>query len=80
MATKPSRRAPLAPAHGAGHVVDWRADRLRAGGFEPEPARALASDPAVDVHALLELCDRGCPPELAVRILAPLDRHPDEPA
>jgi hypothetical protein len=25
------------------------------------------------VHALLELTDRGCPAELAVRILAPLN-------
>jgi hypothetical protein len=31
----------------------------------------------VDLHQLLELVDRGCPPELAVRILAPLDQ--DEP-
>jgi hypothetical protein len=27
----------------------------------------------VDVHALLELVDRGCPPVLAARIMAPLD-------
>jgi hypothetical protein len=27
----------------------------------------------VDIHALLELVDRGCPPHLAARILAPLD-------
>jgi hypothetical protein len=24
------------------------------------------------LHALIELAERGCPPELAVRILAPL--------
>ncbi|WP_344257069.1 hypothetical protein [Terrabacter carboxydivorans] len=27
----------------------------------------------VDLHALLELVDAGCPPELAARILSPLD-------
>jgi hypothetical protein len=30
-------------------------------------------DPRRDLHALLELVAAGCPPELAVRILAPLD-------
>jgi hypothetical protein len=27
----------------------------------------------MDLHALLELVDRGCPPALAARILAPLE-------
>jgi hypothetical protein len=27
----------------------------------------------VDVHALIELVERGCRPELAARILAPLE-------
>jgi hypothetical protein len=26
-----------------------------------------------DLHALIELVERGCPPALAVRILGPLD-------
>jgi hypothetical protein len=56
--------------------VRWRADRLRAAGLRPELADALARDCAYDLHALLELVDRGCPPELAVRILAPLDEEP----
>ena len=51
--------------------VDWRADCLRKAGFERESAEALARDTGFDLHALLELVDRGCPPELAVRILAP---------
>jgi hypothetical protein len=39
----------------------------------------LASDDRIDLHALLELIDRGCPPELAARIMAPLtDRPSDE--
>jgi hypothetical protein len=36
----------------------------------------LARDERVDLHALLDLVQSGCPPELAVRILAPLDDTP----
>jgi hypothetical protein len=35
----------------------------------------LAADGDVDLHDLLNLIDRGCPPHLAARILAPLDRE-----
>ena len=56
-----------------GSVVAWRMERLVAAGFERERAGNLAGKGAVDLHALLELVDRGCPPELAARILAPLD-------
>jgi len=56
--------------------VHWRARRLRAAGFEPALADALARDCAYDLHALLELVDRGCPPKLAVRILAPVEEEP----
>lgn len=55
-------------------VVLWRTSRLREGGFDAQLAEALARDRAYDLHAVLELVDRGCPAELAVRILAPLDR------
>jgi hypothetical protein len=51
----------------------WREGRLRIAGFEKEAASRLAKDEAVDLHALLELVDRGCPPQLAARILAPLE-------
>jgi hypothetical protein len=36
-------------------------------------AQQLAATPDIDLHALLELVDRGCPPALAARILAPLN-------
>jgi hypothetical protein len=52
--------------------VGWRAQRLRGAGFPLELADRLARERRIDVHALLELVDRGCPPELAARILAPL--------
>jgi len=52
---------------------DWRRRRLIAAGFEAALASRLARDDGVDLHELLVLLDRGCPPELAARILAPLD-------
>jgi hypothetical protein len=53
-------------------VVAWRIDRLCDAGFPDWLADAVARDARYDVHALLELTDRGCPADLAVRILAPL--------
>jgi hypothetical protein len=58
---------------GSASIVEWRRDRLLAAGFAPDVAAALARDRGVDLHAVLALIDRGCPPELAARILAPLD-------
>ena len=53
----------------------WREARLRVAGFGWETASRLARHEAVDLHELLELVDRGCPPHLAARILAPLDNE-----
>jgi hypothetical protein len=57
--------------------VRWRARCLIAAGFPVRMAHDLAADERIDVHALLELTDRGCPAALAARILAPLE-HPLE--
>ncbi len=57
----------------ASHVVIWRREQLAQWGFPPPLAAGLAEDPRYDLHALIELAERGCAPELAVRILAPLD-------
>jgi hypothetical protein len=54
-------------------VVVWRMRRLREAGLGPVMAAEIAADCNYDLHALLSLVDRGCPAELAVRILAPLD-------
>jgi hypothetical protein len=54
-------------------ILSWRRDQLVAGGFALPLAVELARDGRYDLHALIELVERGCPPELAVRILAPLD-------
>ena len=64
------------PCLRAGAPVDvrtWRRCRLLEAGFPEELAGMLAGMPRVDLHALLQLVDRGCPPHLAARILAPLD-------
>jgi hypothetical protein len=53
-------------------VVAWREARLHLAGFDRAMASRLACE-AIDLHALLDLIDRGCPPLLAARILAPLD-------
>lgn len=53
-------------------VRTWRRCRLLEAGFPEALADAVAADPRFDLHALLQLVDRGCPPDLALRILAPL--------
>ena len=65
-ARRPGRPRPLVD------VTAWRRSRLLETGFPESLADRLAADAAVDVHALLQLVDRGCPPELAVRILSPV--------
>jgi hypothetical protein len=56
-------------------VVRWRVRQLSGAGFPPPLADALAGDFRLDLHALLQLVERGCPPALAARILAPLDGY-----
>ncbi|MGH2986097.1 MAG: hypothetical protein ACRDLO_05350 [Solirubrobacterales bacterium] len=59
-------------------LTGWRRQQLVRAGFDPELAAAAAAACGVDLHALIELVERGCPPPLAARILAPLD-HPRKP-
>ena len=54
-------------------VAAWRSRQLIEAGFPMRLAHALAADGRYDLHALIELAERGCPPELAARILAPLE-------
>jgi hypothetical protein len=56
-------------------VTHWRRDQLTGSGFAPTLAAAIACDPRYDVHVLIELVERGCRPDLAARILAPLDEE-----
>ena len=55
------------------HVIVWRRSQLVAAGFGEALALTVAADGGYDLHALIELVERGCDPALAVRILAPLN-------
>jgi hypothetical protein len=44
-----------------------------AAGVQPALAGRVARVRGFDIHAVLDLLDRGCPVELAVRILDPSD-------
>ena len=59
----------------APEILAWRRRQLVRAGFSDALADRLADDPAYDLHALIELVERGCPPALAVRILAPVDEE-----
>jgi hypothetical protein len=63
---KPTRREEL---------ISWRQVQLIRTGFDSTLAASLATERAIDLHALIELVERGCPPPLAARILAPLDHE-----
>jgi hypothetical protein len=54
-------------------LLRWRRDQLAHAGFPLPLAMQLARDPAYDLHLLIELAEQGCPPDLAIRILAPLE-------
>lgn len=43
-------------------IVAWRRARLVLAGFDDAAAIELAHECAIDLHALLELIDSGCPP------------------
>jgi hypothetical protein len=59
----------------AADVIAWRRARLRHAGFDSGLAEELSRETGVDLHALTGLVERGCPPPLAARILAPLDHE-----
>ena len=63
----------ISPRRELESYTDWRERCLRENGFEDETANWLASAKAFDLHALLELVHHDCSPELAVRIVAPLE-------
>ena len=63
-------------AGAAGAVAAWRRRLLDRAGYPPSLAGELAGDERFDVAALVALAERGCPPALARRILAPLDETP----
>jgi len=50
-------------------IQRWRAQELERAGYEPRAAGRLAVRHDVDLHSAVELLERGCPPDLALRIL-----------
>jgi hypothetical protein len=50
-------------------IQRWRAEELERAGYEPRAAGRLAVRHDVDLHTAVELLERGCPADLALRIL-----------
>lgn len=50
-------------------IERWRAEELERAGYQPRAAGRLAVRHDVDLHTAVELLERGCPQELALRIL-----------
>jgi hypothetical protein len=51
-------------------VERWRTSELMRVGFPGDDAVALAARTDVDLHEAIGLVQRGCPPDLAIRILS----------
>lgn len=50
-------------------IENWRTEELERAGYSRRAASRLAARHHVDLHLAVDLLRRGCPPELAVRIL-----------
>jgi hypothetical protein len=50
-------------------IERWRAEELERAGYEPRAAGRLAVRHDVDLHTAVDLLGRGCPSELALKIL-----------
>ena len=50
-------------------IERWRAEELERAGYEPRVAGRLAVRHEVDLHTAVGLLERGCPPDLALKIL-----------
>jgi hypothetical protein len=59
-------------------VVQWRRAQLVDAGLPRGLAARVARDERYDLHELVELVVHGCPPALAVRILAPVERADED--
>ena len=50
-------------------IEAWRLQELERAGYLPSEAAEIATRADIDLHTAIELLDRGCPSELALRIL-----------
>jgi hypothetical protein len=53
----------------AEQVEAWRAEQLEMAGYAAHAAAELAIRQDVDLHVAVELVKRGCPADLALKIL-----------
>ncbi|MBA2475652.1 MAG: hypothetical protein H0V40_06830 [Actinobacteria bacterium] len=51
-------------------IESWRMAALERAGYPGELAEQLARRHDVDLHTAIQLLERGCSPELALRILS----------
>jgi hypothetical protein len=50
-------------------IVRWRSEELERAGYSHDGAASLAPHLEVDLHEAIDLVKRGCPAEIALRIL-----------
>jgi hypothetical protein len=50
-------------------IQAWRVEALERAGYLPSEAAELAMRVDIDLHGAVALVERGCPTELALRIL-----------
>jgi hypothetical protein len=50
-------------------IQRWRAEELERAGYDASEAAELAGRSYVDLHLAVDLLERGCPPDTALRIL-----------
>jgi hypothetical protein len=50
-------------------IERWRAEELERAGYEPRSAAKIAVRADIDLHLATDLLARGCPAELALKIL-----------
>jgi hypothetical protein len=50
-------------------IEAWRTHELRRAGYDRKAATTVATRHDVDLHLAVDLLRRGCPPEVALKIL-----------
>ncbi|MGD0273436.1 MAG: hypothetical protein ABSB96_06895 [Gaiellaceae bacterium] len=50
-------------------IVRWRSEELERAGYSPDGSAALAARLDIDLHEAIDIVKRGCPAEIALRIL-----------
>jgi hypothetical protein len=50
-------------------IESWRLEELERAGYTPDAATAIATRHDIDLHYAVDLIGRGCPADIALRIL-----------